>query len=183
MADLRSLGKFYQTTLHQLLLGVKKYHPRIKDKCFGKVESTLYEKGFDGNPYAKALKEVLSLTGPTYLVVEGCPHWELVDWELVDWALGMLQEPLYDMDSQIILEAREDGHDALLRSMFEHVYPYPSSVDGPRCSMSPRAEASRRPAGTSLGTRMRVLSSMGLTSLAGRRSTEPAFKVTTMGSR
>lgn len=68
--DLRSLRKFYRTILYQLLSEVMNHHPRIKDTCFKQAEKMIHEKSFDGDPYAKALKEILSLTGPAYLVVD-----------------------------------------------------------------------------------------------------------------
>lgn len=68
--DLRSLRKFYQTILHQLLERIRKSRPKLKAQCFKLVRKKMLKEGPGETAYVEALRELLYLASPSFLVVD-----------------------------------------------------------------------------------------------------------------
>lgn len=68
--DLRSLRKFYQTILHQLLEGIRKSRPKMKAQCFKLVRKKILQEGPGETAYVEALRELLHRASPSVLVVD-----------------------------------------------------------------------------------------------------------------
>lgn len=68
--DLRSLEKFYQTILYQLLEGIRKTLPKLKATLFKSVQKTVQREGPGKRSYFKALQVVLGQTEQSVLIVD-----------------------------------------------------------------------------------------------------------------
>ncbi|KAL7809400.1 ankyrin repeat-containing domain protein [Trichoderma aethiopicum] len=68
--DLRSLNKFYQTILHQLLQGVRRDRPNLKAECFSAAERIILREGPGETAYIEALRSVLAQAGRSFLVID-----------------------------------------------------------------------------------------------------------------
>ncbi|GAW25508.1 hypothetical protein SAMD00023353_0800250 [Rosellinia necatrix] len=68
--ELCSLNKIYQTILHQLLQGIRKTRPKLKAECFNLVRKIIYKEGPGETAYVDALREVLDLVQPSFLVID-----------------------------------------------------------------------------------------------------------------
>ncbi|KAL6696427.1 ankyrin repeat-containing domain protein [Trichoderma pleuroticola] len=68
--ELRSLKKFYQTILHQLLQGIKLSRPEVKADCFATAEKIILREGMRKTAYIEALRQVLSQAGRSFLVID-----------------------------------------------------------------------------------------------------------------
>ncbi|KAK6448633.1 hypothetical protein FP744_10004883 [Trichoderma asperellum] len=68
--DLRSLEKFYQTILYQLLAGIRKTFPKLKASSFKSVQQAVQREGPGKMSYFTALQVVLGQTEQSFLVVD-----------------------------------------------------------------------------------------------------------------
>ncbi|KUI70689.1 Serine/threonine-protein phosphatase 6 regulatory ankyrin repeat subunit B [Cytospora mali] len=68
--DLCSLKRFYQTVLHQLLEGIRRTRPEKKAQYFRIARQKILREGPGEGSYISALQEVLSISEPSYLVVD-----------------------------------------------------------------------------------------------------------------
>lgn len=84
--DLRSLEKFYQTILHQLLTGIKKTFPKLKASSFKSVQKAIQREGPGKMSYFKALQVVLGQTEQSFLVVDALDECKDTDTDaLKEW--------------------------------------------------------------------------------------------------
>lgn len=84
--DLRSLKKFYQTILHQLLKGIPRTNSKLRAKCFTIVRRRILEEDQNDKSLKGAIRDVLTMVQPSFLVVDALDECKDADPEILkEW--------------------------------------------------------------------------------------------------
>ncbi len=102
--DFRSLEKFYQTVLHQLLESIRMTQPELKALCFQQVEDVIRREGPGKKWYCKALHDLLiRVSKPSYLVIDALDECADEDVEsLREWLVNIKALP----NLQVLITSR-----------------------------------------------------------------------------